>query len=75
MTTTIKVREKTKMQLDKLKIHPRESYDEVIRKLARVKIDHEPLSKEALESIAKANEDIKKGRVYTEAEVRRRLGL
>jgi predicted DNA-binding protein len=31
--TTIRLRRETKQMLDGLKIHPRETYDEVIRKL------------------------------------------
>ncbi|MHA1364585.1 MAG: DUF7557 family protein [Candidatus Freyarchaeota archaeon] len=33
MWKSIKIREETKKMLDKLKVHPRQSYDEVIRKL------------------------------------------
>lgn len=31
--TTIKISEETKKKLDKLKVHPRQSYEEVIKKL------------------------------------------
>jgi len=34
MWKSIRIREETKKMLDELKIHPRQSYDEVIRKLA-----------------------------------------
>ncbi len=30
--TTLKVKKKTKEMMDKLKVHPRQSYDEIIRK-------------------------------------------
>ena len=33
MWKSIKIKEETKKMLDKLKVHPRQSYDEVIRKL------------------------------------------
>ena len=35
--TTIKISKETKKELDKLKIHPRQSYEEVIKKLVEVK--------------------------------------
>ncbi len=33
MWKSLRIREKTKKMLDRLKIHPRQSYDEVIRNL------------------------------------------
>jgi predicted CopG family antitoxin len=33
MWKSIKIKEKTKKMLDELKVHPRQSYDEVIREL------------------------------------------
>jgi len=33
--TTIKIKEKTKWDLDLMKVHPRQSYDEVIAKLIK----------------------------------------
>jgi len=35
MWKSIKIKEKTKKELDKLKIHPRQSYDEVIMNLVK----------------------------------------
>ena len=35
--TTIQISEETKVQLAKLKVHPRESYDEVIERLLKDK--------------------------------------
>lgn len=32
-TTTIRIKIETKKELDKLKIHPRESYDEFLKRL------------------------------------------
>ncbi|HSU72917.1 MAG TPA: hypothetical protein VLJ21_03655 [Candidatus Binatia bacterium] len=76
MTTTIKIREATKLQLDRLRSHPRESYDEIISKVAHlIKIDNHKLSKKAIEAIEMSREQVRKGHFYTEAEVRRRLGL
>jgi uncharacterized protein (UPF0248 family) len=33
--TTLRIREKTKKMLDKIKIHPRETYEEVIIRLLK----------------------------------------
>ncbi|HDI75094.1 MAG TPA: hypothetical protein ENF55_03970 [Thermoprotei archaeon] len=75
MKTTIQVEKSTKKLLDELKIHPRESYDSVIRRLALERIDYEPLSEETIKAIEEALEDIKAGRLYSSEEVRRELEL
>jgi len=77
-TTTLKIYDDTKKELDCLKEYKNESYDEVIRKVVFIvkKIKTQPeLSREAIENIEKARERIKKGRFITEAEARKRLGL
>ena len=55
-TTTIKLQIRTKERLDKLKQYPRETYDDVLRKmlhiLSLVKIDSDK-AKEILEKIEK----------------------
>lgn len=35
-TTTIKVSEKTKKLLDAIKIHPRETYDDILKRLIKL---------------------------------------
>jgi len=53
--TTIQVEEKTKEKLDKLKVHERESYNEVIRRMVEeckhIKVDEESL-KETIEILS-----------------------
>lgn len=73
--TTIALKEEVKKGLDELKITRRESYDEVIERLIKNRIDDEPLSKETLNDIKLALEDVKAGRVYTTNEARKRLGI
>ncbi len=46
MKTTIQISKEVKKILDELKIHPRESYDSVIRRLIEHNIDIEPISKD-----------------------------
>jgi len=73
MKTTIQVSKEVKELLDELKLHPREPYDSVIRRLLEANIDYEPLSRETLRRIEEALEDLKAGRLYTTEEVRREL--
>jgi len=73
MKTTIQVSREVKKLLDELKLHPRESYDSVIRRLIEARMDDEPLSEETLRRIEEALEDVKAGRVYTTNEVREKL--
>ncbi len=76
--TTVKIYEDTKSQLDKFREYKNESYDEVIKKVVFIvkSMENDPeLSKETLEAIEKARARIKKGRFFTEAEARKRLGL
>lgn len=76
--TTIKIREKTKGELDAFREHPAESYDQVIHKLIFVakKVKKEPkLSQETINAIEESRERYKRGEYFTEEEARKRLGL
>ncbi|MDG6245012.1 MAG: hypothetical protein QCH31_11620 [Methanolobus sp.] len=73
--TTIKVDPQLKNSLDKLKLHPRESYNDVIARLVDTAYDEKPLSDETVDRIQEALEDLKKGRYYTQEEIEAELGL
>jgi len=76
--TTIKIYGDTKTELDKLREYKNESYDEVIKKIIFIvnKFKTEPkLSKEAMASIERARERLKKGQFLTEGQAKKRLGL
>ena len=73
--TTIQLQPEVKESLDQLKRHPRESYNDVIRRLVGGRIDEEALSEEALEGIEEALSDIRKGRVHSEEEIRKDFGV
>ena len=62
MKTTIQVSVEVKRLLDELKLHPREPYDSVIRRLIEARIDYEPLSRETLRRIRMALEDLPEDR-------------
>jgi len=59
--TTIKVDPKLKSSLDNLKLHPRESYNDVIARLLNMAYEEEPLSHSTLERIEEALKDLKNG--------------
>jgi predicted CopG family antitoxin len=77
--TTIQVPNKVKNELDRFKGHPRETYADVINRLIEMAREGEEsrleLSIETLKGIKQAKEDIRKGRVYTTAQVKKELGL
>jgi predicted transcriptional regulator len=75
MPTTIQVQPEVKDRLELLKRHPRESYNEVIERLLESRIDEEPLSEEEIRGIEEALEDIRKGRIHTEEEIKREFGV
>jgi predicted CopG family antitoxin len=74
-TTTIVIRQETKARLDDLKRHPRESYNDVVDRLASMATDDELLSDETLKRIEEALEDLKQGKYYTEEEIEAELEL
>lgn len=75
METTIQIHRSLKTKLEKLKIHPRESYEEVIQRLIESSTDKEPLSEDDIRDIEEGLADIKAGRVYTTNELKKELGI
>ncbi|MBW2972162.1 hypothetical protein KY359_03960 [Candidatus Woesearchaeota archaeon] len=76
--TTIKIHSDTKLELDRLREHTSESYDEVIRKVLSIirTAKKEPkLSKCAIEQIEKSREQVRKGKYLTLEQVEKRFGL
>ena len=63
--TTITIKQEVKDLLDFLKIHPREPYNDVVRRLAERAIDFEPLSEEDMLAIDEGLKDIAMGRTIT----------
>lgn len=77
-STTIKIHNETKGELDIFREYCNESYDEVIKKLiyvAKTAKKKPSLSKEIVLAIEKARERIKKGNFLSEKEAKKRLGL
>ena len=74
MVTTIQLEEKVKEMLAKMKAHPSETYSKVIERLIANNEEYE-LSPKAVRNIEKALDDVKKGRTYSSAEVKKKLKL
>tara|TARA_Y100000310_G_C20590956_1_gene767944 strand:+ start:91 stop:348 length:258 start_codon:yes stop_codon:yes gene_type:complete len=85
MVTTIQINEDTKTMLDKLKVHHRETYNELLERMAE---SYSDVSKESLvetvevlsdpetmREIAEALEQYNKGEGQTLEEVEKELGL
>jgi len=72
--TTVQLRPETKEKLDNLKIHPRETYDELIDRLADAAYDDEELSDEEIAGMKESEGDIKAGRVRSLRDIMKDLG-
>jgi len=72
--TTVQLRAETKKKLDDLKLHPRETYDELIDRLADAAYDDESLSDEEIADVRESENDIKAGRVRSLRDIMKDLG-
>jgi len=75
MVTTIQLEERLKNKLEEMKMYPRETYSKVIERLMQVSMKEEELSPQTLKNIEKALEDVKRGRVYSTKDVKKKLGI
>ena len=77
--TTIKVDNKIKSELDKLRQYKNESYNEIIIKMLKIvkyiEEDKTELSEEIIREIEKAREEIRRSDFYTEKEVNEKFGM
>ena len=74
MTTTIKIKDKTRTKLESFKLHAKETYNDVIERLIRTAQDDE-LDSKTIKNLRKSLDDIEKGRTYSLAQVEKELGL
>ncbi len=72
MTTTIQVSEEIKNILNRLKIYPRETYNDV---LERILEDLQELNEKTKREIEKAVKEIESGHYKTHEEVRKEMGF
>lgn len=71
-TTTIQLSQEMKRILEGMKIHPRETYEEV---LARLLEDLQELNEQTKKEIEQAIRDIKAGRYRTHEQLKDELGF
>jgi len=73
--SSIYIREDLKTQLNNLKRNPKESYNDVIERLVNLTVDDEPLSAESIKGLEEALDDIKKGNLISEKDIRKKYGV
>jgi predicted transcriptional regulator len=69
----VEINPKVKDRLDHLKLHPEESYSDVIDRIAGIALDEEPIDQKTQDRIAEALNDLKEGRYLTSQEIRKML--
>ena len=73
--STIKLSKKLKAELTKQKNYPSETYEAIISRLLEASKEDDILSDEVIKNIEEGIADIKKERVYTSKQVKKKLGL
>ncbi|MGI0019257.1 MAG: DUF7557 family protein [Nitrososphaera sp.] len=66
---------KVKDKLEAMKVHPKESYNEIIDRLISVSYDDEELSDETMKDIEESLEQMRQGRTISNEELKERLGI
>jgi predicted CopG family antitoxin len=75
MPTTIQLDKRVRDKLRELKLHPGESYNEVVERLIAIKTDEGELSEETIRQIEQSLDDIKAGRTLSMKQVKQRLNI
>ena len=70
--STIQIKEGTKKTLQSMKLHPRETYEEVIERMIE---DLSELNEETRTEIEEARKEIEAGRFVTHEQLKKDLGL
>ncbi|MDH5568308.1 MAG: hypothetical protein OEX98_00770 [Nitrosopumilus sp.] len=73
--TTIQLNKKTKDVLEKQKLYPNETFDQIIQRLVKKRDYDDELSPQTIKDIEEGVKDIKAGRVYTTEQINKELGL
>ncbi|MBI5378299.1 MAG: hypothetical protein HZA82_06715 [Thaumarchaeota archaeon] len=76
MVTSIQLENKTKTRLDKMKVFPKESYNDVVNRLINVVEDDEGvLSEQTIKDLEKALSEVKSGKLLSHSQVKQKHGL
>lgn len=70
--STIQIKKETKKTLQSMKLHPRETYEEVIERMIE---DLSELDEHTRKEIEKARKEIESGKFVTHEQLKRDLGL
>ncbi|MHB1493700.1 MAG: DUF7557 family protein [Thermoplasmataceae archaeon] len=70
--STIQIKEETKKRLQSMKLHPRETYEDVIERLIE---DLSELDEETKAEIEEARNEIASGKFVTHEQLKKDLGL
>jgi predicted CopG family antitoxin len=73
VSTTIKIKGKTRTKLENLKLHTKETYNDVIERLMRTQDDE--IDAQTIKNLRKSLDDIEKGRTHSLEQVEKELGL
>ena len=72
MATTIQISDEMRVRLSELKLHPRETYNDVLERIIE---DMQELNQKTKRDIAKAIKEIKSGQYKTHEEVKKEMGF
>jgi len=76
MVTSIQLENKTKSRLEKMKTHPKESYNDVVNRLLNVaENDEGVLSQQTIKDLEKALAEVKSGKTFSHNQVKKKYGL
>ena len=73
--TSIYLREDLKDQLNSLKWHPKESYNDVIERLINLAVDKEPLSEDVIKGLEEALEEVRQRKLIPESKIMKKYGV
>ena len=74
VSTTIKIKDKTRAKLESFKLHTKETYNDIIERLMKTAQDDE-LDPQTIKNLKKSLNDIEKGKIYSLEQVEKELGL
>ena len=76
MVTSIQLENKTKARLDKMKVFPKESYNDVVNRLINVVEDDEgALSEQTIKNLEKALSEVRNDELLSHNQIKRKHGL
>jgi predicted transcriptional regulator len=76
MVTSIQLDNKTKIRLEKMKLFPREPYNDVVNRLINaVEDDEGELNEQTIRDLERALREMKAGKFISHEEIKRKHGL